>query len=313
MLLRTGILALSAALSSASFSTCRGSAEPQPSSSGSANAPAANIELAGVDVSALTPRERREWSGYVSELLAPCADVPVSIAQCVKENRSCSRCLPAARYLVKEVREGRSKEQVSDGYKARFDSSKVKNIDLTGSPSKGPDTAPVTIVEWADFECPFCKRAYPVIDSMLDKFPGKVRLVYRVYPLSMHQHAEPAARAALAANIQGKFWEMHHKLFDTAPALETADIDKAAKAVGLDLGKLHTDEDSDAVTKKIEKDKKDAEAVGFQGTPLIYIDGREFEARGDLAAELEDWISTELSLTGNAADSKPVAAPGPSK
>ena len=212
---------------------------------------------------------------------------------------------------MKEVREGRTKEQVADGFKSRFDNEKVKNVDTTDCPMKGPATAPVTIVEWADFECPFCKRAAPVLESMVDKFPGKVRFFYRVYPLSMHPHAEPAARAAVAAGLQGKFWEMHHKLFEVAPQLERADIDKVAKGLGLDLAKFHTDELSDLVTKRIKKDKKDAETLGFQGTPLIYIDGREFEARGDLAAELEDWIKVELDLNGGGSPEPAMIKPAP--
>ena len=307
MIARFFSLVLSAA-AVMSFSTCRTSQDPQTSTGGS-GAPLADVQLAGVDTAALTPRERREWSAYVQELLSPCNDTPVSIAQCVKEKRSCARCLPAARFLAKEVREGRTRDQAIDGYKARFDNDKVKKIDVSDSPTKGPATAPITVVEWADFECPFCKRAYPVLDQMIDRYPGKIRLVYKVYPLSMHPHAEPAARAAIAAGDQGQCWEMHHLLFEHAPALEEADLEKYAKQLGLDVAKFKADMASEATTKKIEKDKKDAEALGFQGTPLIYIDGREFEPHGDLQAELDDWIHEELEMMGETVPPIPKSAP----
>ncbi len=282
-------------------------------SGGAPIAPASDIELPGVDTSSLTPRERREWSAYVSERLAPCSDTPVSIAQCIKEKRNCSRCLPAAKFLVKEVRDGRTKEQVSDGYKSRFDAERIKNIDLADTPAKGPATAPVTIVEWADFECPFCKRAAPIIESMVERFPGKVRFLFKVYPLAMHQHAEAASKAAFAAQNQGKFWEMHHKLFERAPALEDPELDKIAKEVGLDMKQFKADAESAAVKTRIERDKKQGEAVGLEGTPYIFINGRVFDAKGgDFQADLEDWIRVELDLVGQSEPEKPRApAPAP--
>jgi hypothetical protein len=100
------------ALISSSGSTCRSSSGAgQPSGGGE---PSADITLEGVDTGSLTPRERREWSTYVSELLAPCPSEPVSIAQCVKESRPCNKCLSAARLLVRQVREGRSRSQAED-------------------------------------------------------------------------------------------------------------------------------------------------------------------------------------------------------
>ena len=307
--LRLAQLAFASVLTAASFSTCRGTADNGSSTGGSGKpAVVGEVELAGVDTSALTPRERREWASYVSETLAPCADTPVPIAQCVKERRGCTRCLPAAKFLVKEVREGRTREQAIDGYKARFENDKVKPIDVDGSPATGAATAPVTIVEWADFECPHCRAVMPVIDATVEKFPSKVRFVFKNYPLSMHSHAEPAARAAIAAAVQGKFWEMHHKLFK-ASSLEVPDLERIARELGLGVDKLKTDMASDATTQRIEKDKKAAEAVGFGGTPLIFINGREFHGSGDFAADLEDWIRLELELAG---DPAPPAAPKPS-
>ncbi|RYE91948.1 MAG: hypothetical protein EOO75_07785 [Myxococcales bacterium] len=310
----SSLLSVSAASLLLGLSTCRSSSDvpsrdPGASSSTSKGpngkvAPPADLELPGVDVASLTPRERREWSGYVSELPAPCGDLAgVSVATCIKEKKSCARCLPAARQLVRDVREGRPRELVVEGYKARFDAERQKNIDLTDTPQKGPAAAPVTIVEWADFECPFCRQAAPIIESMVDRFPNKVRFFFKAYPLSMHPHAEPASRAAFAALNQGKFWEMHHRLF-TATALEPTDLEKYAKELGLDLAKYKADMDSPATAARVARDKKQGDQAGLQGTPLIIINGREFAGGGNFQGDLEDWIHTELEMLGDP-DNKP--------
>ncbi|MCS6902409.1 MAG: thioredoxin domain-containing protein [Polyangiaceae bacterium] len=295
------------------LSTCRSSTDTpsrdtaQPSGKPRA-APPADLNLPGVDLSSLTPRERREWATLVSEIQAPCADIPVPIAQCVTEKRPCVRCTPAARFLMKQVRDGHPKELILEAYKARFDNERIKSIDLTDTPQKGPDSALVTVVEWADFECPFCKRASPILESMVDRFPGKVRFLFKVYPLSIHPHAEPASRAAFAALNQGKFWEMHHKLFEKAPALENADLEKYAKEIGLDLAKFKADLDSPAVAARVARDKKQGDQAGLQGTPLIFINGREFTGAADFQSDLEEWIRLELELLGET-DTKPRSVP----
>lgn len=313
---------LSVALASLmGLSTCRNTADgptPDPSQSGSKpkTAPPADLSLPGVDVSSLTPRERREWATFVSEIPAPCSDVKSSVAQCVLDKRACTRCTPAARFLMRQVRDGHPRELVMEAYKARFDSERVKNIDLADTPQKGPSAAPVTLVEWADFECPFCKRAAPIIESMVDRFPGKVRFYFKVYPLSIHPHAEAASKAAFAAMNQDKFWEMHHKLFDKAPALENADIEKYAKEIGLDVAKFKADLDTPAVSARVARDKKQGDQAGLQGTPLIFINGREFAGGNDFQSDLEEWIRLELELQGET-DTKPrplpsAAPPAPS-
>jgi protein-disulfide isomerase len=291
-----GAAALSFALS---LSTCGGSTESSAGPEPQKQAPAADVELAGVDTTSLTPRERREWSAYVSEQLAPCKDTPVPIAQCIREKRGCKRCLPAARFLVGQVRNGGAREQVLEAYRSRFDNDRVKNVDPGEAPMKGPATAPITIVEWADFQCPFCKAASPALDELVTRYPGKVRLYFKNYPLPAHNLAVPAARAAVAAEAQGKFWEMHHKLFETSPAgLEPRALEGHARELGLKLDKFKTDLEAEATGARIAREKKQAETLGFNGTPLIYINGREFPLHGDFPTELNQWIKLELEMLG---------------
>src|ERR1700690_4473813 len=157
------------------------------------------VSLKGVDTAQLTPRERREWAAQVSELLAPCPEVPVSIAQCVSENRPCKTCLPAAQLLLRQVQAGKAKKEREDAFHARFDDGKTKTLVTGGSPELGSPDAVVPIVERADFECPFCRGFYPALDELVHKYPGQVRVVYKFYPLGAHPHGEIAARAAVAA------------------------------------------------------------------------------------------------------------------
>jgi len=285
-------------------STCHGQSSPGVESTKDTTAPA-DVTLAGVDASMLTPREKREWSQEVSDLLAPCADTPVSIAQCVTEKRACSRCVPAAKYVLRAVRDGLSPEQIEKSYHGRFDADRVKNVPLDGSPSKGPDSAPITIIEFADFECPFCAMEAPVLEKSWQAHQSQVRFVYKFYPLAAHPHGESAARAGIAAMNQGKFWEMHDALFSNRDHLEQADVDGYAKAIGLDVTKLHADMASQATTDRIDRDKKLGESVGVQGTPTIFINGRDYDPRQDL----EDWIQLELQSTS--ADAPKTTAPAP--
>lgn len=269
------------------------------------------MNLPGVDTGALTSREKKDWSTWVSEHLAPCANEPVSIAQCVKESRKCSKCLPAAKLLLKQVRAGKSRSQADEAYFARFAADRVKPVDPNDSPSKGPATAPVTVVEWADFECPHCRHASPLLDKLVEQFPGKVRLVYKFYPLQNHVHGESAARAAVAAMKQGKFWEMHHTLFEHQDALEPRDIEKYARELGLDMAKFKAEWESEATADRVSRDRKQGDLLSLSGTPAIYINGREFElTKFDMNEDLADWVSVELEAGPSAptvAASEPAA------
>jgi protein-disulfide isomerase len=142
-----------------------------------------------------------------------------------------------------------------------------------GAPSKGPANAPVTIIEFSDYECPFCKRAEPTVEQVVAAYPDKVRLVYRHYPLPFHKAARPAAEAAACANAQGKFWEYHDKIFE-APALDDATFKKIAGEVGLDQAKFDSCLANKEQAAAVDKDIADASAVGVRGTPAFFINGR---------------------------------------
>jgi protein-disulfide isomerase len=147
-------------------------------------------------------------------------------------------------------------------------------VDATG-PAKGPEGAPITIVEFSDFECPFCVRAEPTVKQVLATYGDKVRLVFRDFPLPMHPRAPKAAEAAHCAGDQGKYWEMHEKLFASGNKLEVADLKKYGGEIGLDAPKFEKCLDSGEKAKVVEAHKKAGEDVGVTGTPAFFINGRQ--------------------------------------
>lgn len=274
-----------------------------------------DVNLPGVDTSSLTTREKSEWSRFVSELRSPCPDQPVSVAQCVSEARGCRACVPAAKALAKQVQRGRPRQQVEAFYKARFAADQVKDITLEDSPSKGNPAAPVLLVEFADFQCPACRAARPLVEEALKKHEGQTRLVFKNFPLSIHQYGEKLARSARAAQQQGKFWEMYAALFENQDRISPQVVDELAKGLGLDMAKFAKDLESEAVADAVSRDRKQGERLDIQSTPTFYINGRIFPSTPDFAEDLEDWINLEVEMTTGAAASPPPApstAPAPS-
>lgn len=161
-------------------------------------------------------------------------------------------------------------------------------------PSKGPEDAKVTIVEFSDFECPFCSRAKATVDKVTEKFNGKVKLVFRQFPLSFHSHARKAAEASLCANAQGKFWEYHDALFAEQSKLDVPDLKATAASLGLDKAKFDSCLDGEEMGKTIDEDMKAAEAVGVSGTPAFFINGINLSG-AQPAEEFERVINQELA------------------
>ncbi|AKF82695.1 Thioredoxin [Myxococcus fulvus] len=147
-----------------------------------------------------------------------------------------------------------------------------KQVAATG-PSKGPDSAPITIVEFSDFQCPFCSRANAAVDQVFKEYDGKVKLVFRQFPLDFHKEAQKAAEASLCAADQNKFWEMHDKLFASQSALQVENLKKYAGELQLDQAKFDKCLDSGEKATIVKTDMADAQKVGVSGTPAFFING----------------------------------------
>jgi protein-disulfide isomerase len=140
--------------------------------------------------------------------------------------------------------------------------------------SAGPATAKVTVVEWSDFQCPFCSRVTPTMKQIKDEYADDVRIVFKHNPLPMHNRAMAAAQAAEAAGKQGKFWEMHDKLFANAKALTDENFETWAKELGLDVETFKKDMKDPAIEKRIKEQQQQGNTLGARGTPAFFINGR---------------------------------------
>ncbi len=142
---------------------------------------------------------------------------------------------------------------------------------------KGEEDAPVTIIEWSDFECPFCARFYrETLSSIEEQYikTGKVKLVYRDFPLSFHANAQKAAEAAECAGEQKKYWEMHDLLFENGVQGGVAGFKQYAKQLGLNTAKFNECLDSGKMASEVRKDMADGTAAGIQGTPGFLVNGK---------------------------------------
>ena len=139
----------------------------------------------------------------------------------------------------------------------------------------GPDHAPVTVVEYGDFECPSCKQAAPAVKLLLDRFAGRVRLVYRHFPQEeVHPHALHAAEAAETAGAQGKFWEMHDLLFDNQRHLKLPQLHAYAEQLQLDMPRYAAEMDDEIYLQRIREHQKSGHDSGVRSTPAFFINGR---------------------------------------
>jgi len=167
-------------------------------------------------------------------------------------------------------------------------------VTLGDSEFEGPADAKVTVVIFSDFQCPFCARVQPTLDEVRKAYAADVRIVAKHNPLSFHPNAEPAARAALAAGKQGKYWEMHDQLYTDTKALSQTDLEGYAKALGLDLAQFRRDMDDKAIVERIAADQRQAAELGARGTPSFFVNGR-YVAGAQPLASFKTLIDAEIA------------------
>lgn len=153
---------------------------------------------------------------------------------------------------------------------------KVHDIEIGSSPVRGNKDAPVTLVEFTDFQCPYCSRFHSLSVDLLKAYPNKLKFVLKNYPLPFHQEAKPAAKAVLAAKEQGKYWEMVDAILKDNTGLNAAKYEELAKSLGLNVDKFRKDlKDKDAEFEKVlQADGELAAKVSVRGTPAFYLNGR---------------------------------------
>ncbi len=230
------------------------------------------VALSKVDESIKKLGDARKKCDELSTKL--CKDIGETTATCemVKtqtktfEPERCSMMMEHYAEVLTDLKRQESKNKP-------LDPAVVAKIAQGDAPAFGPADAKVTIVEFSDFQCPFCSRAAEVAHKVKEKYSSKVRFVFRQFPLSFHQNAHVAAEAALAANAQGKFWEYHDKLFANQNALDRASLEKFAKETGVDVAKLKKALDDKTFAATVDADMKLGEEVAVDGTPTMFLNG----------------------------------------
>ncbi|HUN57188.1 MAG TPA: thioredoxin domain-containing protein [Candidatus Binataceae bacterium] len=173
-------------------------------------------------------------------------------------------------------------------------------IASAGHPWTGGENATVTVVEFSDFQCPYCRAAEPTVKAIRDKYGDKVKFVYMDFPLGMHQHAMDAANAAQCASDQGKFWQYHDALFADQTKLDAADLKATAAKLGLDTKKFDTCFDSQSKVPGIRAEQAEGGAAGVSATPTFFVNGREIEG-AEAMPVFQDMIDGELADAGHPA------------
>lgn len=247
-------------------------------------------DLPGVDFSGLSEVQSRALVRLLRNHDCACG-CGMKVAECRVKDPPCSWSKGLAGVMADALRAGKNENEAIEAAKAskwahgpqppKMLEDPVK-IPTAGSPVRGPADAALTLVEFSDFQCPYCKVAVGQLNAVLEAYPGKIRLIFKEFPLDTHSQAALAAAAAIAAHQQGKFWPMHDALFAHRTELSRATILALARAVGLDMQRFAADLDSPATRSAIARDREDGDRAGVEGTPSVYINGRKYNGALDL-------------------------------
>ena len=211
----------------------------------------------------------------IAGLLVGCGPSPADVEEIKKGQKEILAKLEALDKAVAQV-----KAAPAAPGRPQVDPNKVYPLAAGDSAAKGPADAKVLIVEFSDYQCPFCSQAEPLLDQVMAAYPKDVRRVYKQFPLtSIHPNAMPASKAALAAGKQNKFWEMHAKLFANARELTPDNFKKWAGELGLDVARFEKDMGSPEVQAQIDKEMQEARAADVTGTPSIFVNGKRLQQR----------------------------------
>jgi protein-disulfide isomerase len=268
---------------------------PTPPHTQGAPAGAASAGIApipGVDLSGFTESEKASFGRLIQKYPSACGKAH-SLEVSVRTDPGCRRSMFAVRYIVRLIRAHLLESEVEENFEKRFSATKSQ-VDIAGAPLRGEPHAPVTLIEFSDFQCPHCKDLQPILERLLDEYRGQVRLYFKNYPIPRaHPDAEGAAAAAMAAGKQGKFWQFHDRLFAGDQNHEAMnDLEKIAKDLKLDQKKWKGD--IAAAKDVVAKDRSEGEKLEVAATPTLYINGRKYSGPHQYD-DIKDWVEEELN------------------
>lgn len=260
-----------------------------------ASADTAWDKMLGVEVSQLDADQKSRITGLLDSLRNT-RGCEGSLAHCLAQGDLTAR--RHAGYVARMVRKNKTAKQIEVGIADRAASAfpaRASKINIDDRPLLGKAGAPVTLVEFACFECPFCAHLAPQLKDLPKRFGGKVVHVYKFFPVRSHKRGVPTALAGLAAYRQNKFWPMYDQMYSHRTALSDADLEAYARKIGLDMTKYKETIASPESMKSLEKDKLEGMRLGVDGTPMFFINGKLYKGSADID-ELNDRIAEELDI-----------------
>ncbi len=206
------------------------------------------------------------------------------IAECRVKDPQCGYSRALANAVLRDFKAGKTPDEVYATLREMQKQGPVRPkvledpvaIATKGDPYRGPAAARITIVEFSDFQCPYCATAAPKALAIAAQYPNDVKLVFKQFPLDFHSNAYRAAEASLAAHAQGKFWPLHDKMFANSRQLSRENILRWAQEAGLDMKSFTTDLDSGKYRPVIARELEEGASAGVMGTPTFYINGKRY-------------------------------------
>ncbi len=242
--------------------------------------------LPGVDLSSLSKTQQKVVLDALRAESCTCG-CEMKIAECRMKDPTCPLSRRLANFTVQAASNGKPAAQVlAELRKYAATPPPVldppKKLSTEGDPVRGPADAKVTVVEFSDFQCPFCAKATVEVAKIMKQFPKDVRVIFKQFPLDSHSQAALAAEASLAAHAQGKFWELHDKMYANFTTINRTRILLWAKETGLDMDRFTSELDSHKYAARVQAEEHQGEDAGVEGTPTFYINGKKLNASFDV-------------------------------
>jgi protein-disulfide isomerase len=259
---------------------------------GSASGPVDTTPLAGVDVSKLDDAKRQLFYKLIGSLSSPCGKAH-SLRTSATSDTSCKRAPFAIRYVLAFLEDDVPEQMIRDEYDHKYKPSDAVKIDVAGAAHEGPVDAQVRLVEFFDYGCPHCKEFKPMLDRVIKDQGGKIVVYFMNYPLGHFPGSDEAAAAALAADAQHKFREMHDVLYDHIQEHSHDQIQGYAKDLGLDLTKFSADVAANDA--RVKAQKQQGENAGVDSTPTLYFMDHKYT--GPMATRyINLWVEEEIAV-----------------
>ncbi len=238
---------------------------------------APDVTLPGVDLSVLSPAQAEVVRRVAQDEFCHCG-CPHTLAGCLREHASCKHAPRMAALVVRLAGQGLGSREILKAlteYYSGFDRAKRASLDVKGfAPPLGNADAPVTLVEFSDFACPYCQAVRPELERFVLENPARVRLFFKPFPITGHPRAREAAIAGEWARDRGLFWKMHDELFDNPRSLADDDLASYAEKIGGDADDLRKALEQGRNKERIAASQAEARRAGLQGTPTLFLNGR---------------------------------------